>query len=207
LRSRGWVLVLAGVCASATIAGCTQSQAGQATPATTTGSVGAPSTGSTAPTIPLRPRDLKLDDVDPCALFTKPQLAQLKVDRTRQRTSNAEHYRGMRECVLMVEKQPPVYDYGALAVTNEGIAPWLSGKRNVEAKLTSVAGFAAATYWFRGAQGTNAADCTVSVDVAEGQQLVIDTNNDGAHSFTLEQMCQRVEQAAGLAVQTLQTLK
>jgi hypothetical protein len=43
--------------------------------------------------------------------------------------------------------------------------------------------------------------------VAEGQQLVIDTNNDGAHSFTLEQMCQRVEQAAGLAVQTLQTLK
>lgn len=107
----------------------------------------------------------------------------------------------------MVEKQSPVYDYGALAVTNEGIAPWLSGNRNVEAKLTSVAGFAAATYWFRGAQGTNAADCTVSVDVAEGQQLVIDTNNDGAHSFTLEQMCQRVEQAAGLAVQTLQTLK
>ncbi|HEV8561308.1 MAG TPA: DUF3558 domain-containing protein [Actinophytocola sp.] len=199
------------MCAAATVAGCTQSQAGQAAPATTTEPSSAPTTGqssgSAAPTIPPRPRELKLDDVDPCALFTKPQLAQLKVDRTRQRTSNAEQYRGMRECVLMVEKQSPVYDYGALAVTNEGIAPWLSGNRNVEAKLTSVAGFAAATYWFRGAQGTNAADCAVSVDVAEGQQLVIDTNNDGAHSFTLEQMCQRVEQAAGLAVQTLQTLK
>lgn len=107
----------------------------------------------------------------------------------------------------MIEKQSPYYEYSALAVTNEGIAPWFSGKRNVEAKLTAVAGFAAATYWFRGAHDTNAADCAVSVDVAEGQQLVVDTNNDGGHSFTLEQMCQRAEQAAGLAVATLQTLR
>ena len=107
----------------------------------------------------------------------------------------------------MVEKQPPFYEYSAMSVTNEGIAPWFSGKRNVEAKLSSVAGFAAATYWFRGAHDYNTPDCAVSVDVAEGQQLVVDTNNDGGHSFTLEQLCQRAEHAAGLAVQTLQTLR
>src|SRR5262249_25051733 len=115
-------------------------------------------------------------------------------------------FKGMKECVLEVRAEQ-FYNFNVMAATNEGIGPWLSGGRNVEAKLTSVAGFGAATYWFRGAEGKNAADCSTAVDVADGQQLEVTTNNDGGHSFTLDQLCQRAEQAAALAMQTLQTLK
>lgn len=186
-------------------AACTKSEAGQPSPG------GGGSTASTQPTssgvaIPPRPRDLKLDGLDPCTLFTDAQLAQLKLDRKRQRVAESEHYKGMKDCALDQLKAP--FDhYSALAATNEGIEPWLSGKRNVEAKLSSVAGFAAATYWFRGARGNNAADCTTSVDVTSGQSLVVSADNDGKQTYTLEQLCQRAEQAAGMAIQTLQTLK
>lgn len=112
----------------------------------------------------------------------------------------------MKECVLEVRKEQ-FYDFSVMAGTNEGIGPWLTGKRNVEARLTSVAGFAAATYWTRGASGTKTDGCITSVDVADGQQLEITVDNDSAHSFTLEQLCQQAEKAAALAMQTLQTLK
>lgn len=156
--------------------------------------------------IPPRPKDLRLDGVEPCDLLTAPQLTQVKVDRTRKGTSSSEHFKGMKECSLD-ESTAPFDHYALMAATNEGIAPWLTGKRNVEAKLSSVAGYAAATYWFRGANGHNADSCSTSVDTADGQQLSVDADNDGKHSYTLEQLCQRAEQVAGFAVQTLQTLK
>jgi hypothetical protein len=209
VRSRTWLL-LAGLLVAVAVGGCTKSEAGQAQPGNDGTSEAPPtSTSGGAPssvTIPPRPKELRLDGVDPCALFTQPQLAQLSVKRTRARTSGSEHFKGMKECVLEVRAEQ-FYDFSVMAATNEGIAPWLAGDRNVEAKLTSVAGYAAATYWFRGASGTKTADCTTSVDVADGQQLTVNVENDGGHSFTLEQLCQRAENAAALAMQTLQTLK
>jgi hypothetical protein len=211
VRNPGVLLVLLGFLA-ATVTACTQTSAGQAQPGpnTETPSSPPPRTQSGSPSssaaIPPRPKELTINGIDPCALFTQTQITQLQVDRTRKRTNESEQFNGMAECVLEVRKQP-FYNYTATAVTNEGIRPWLSGSRNVDARLGSVAGYAAATYWFRGARGTNAADCSTAVDVAEGQQLIIKTNNDGDHSFALEQMCQRAEQAAALAIQTLQTVK
>jgi hypothetical protein len=204
--------VLVGLFVVVAVASCTKSEAGHAAPATTTESATSQqppaSSGAATPTvtIPPRPRDLKLDGLEPCTLLTEPQLAQLNVTRTRKRASVSEHFKGMKECVLEVRKEQ-FYDISVMAATNEGTESWLTGKRNVEAKLTSVVGFAAATYWIRGASGTRTDGCTTSVDVADGQQLIVDTNNDAAHSFTLEQLCQRAEGAAALAMQTLQTLK
>jgi Protein of unknown function (DUF3558) len=218
VSSRPAVVALAGFIAAATLAGCTTSQAGQAEPTTEIEPSSAPpsrqptgtATSSARPTvaIPPRPRELRLDGIDPCTLFTRPQLSELKVNRSpRSITAEGASYKGMRQCVLNVQNEPPFYRFNIIAVTNEGIEAWLTGKRNVEAKLSSVAGYAAATYWLRGANGRNTDGCTTSVDVASGQQLYVDTNNDGGHSFTLEQLCQRAEGAAALAVQTLQTLK
>ena len=191
-------------------AACTKSEAGQ--PSASGGdqstSPTTSSSGGSSPTvvIPPRPHELKLDGVDPCTLFTDAQLAQLKLDKKRPRTDDSGPYQGMRDCALDQIKAP--FDhYSATAATNEGIDPWLTGKRNVEAKLSSVAGFAAATYWFRGAHDHQAADCTTSVDVAKGQSLIVSADNDGKQTYTLEQLCQRAEQLAGFAVQTLQTLK
>jgi Protein of unknown function (DUF3558) len=147
-----------------------------------------------------------LDGLDPCTLFTNAQLAQLKLDKKRSRVSEAASYKGMKDCALE-SLRAPFDSYSALAATNEGIEPWLTGKRNVEAKLSSVSGFAAATYWFRGAHDHNTADCTTSVDVAQGQSLIVSADNDGKQTYTLDELCQRAEQAAGMAIQTLQTLK
>jgi hypothetical protein len=149
---------------------------------------------------------LKLDGVDPCTLFTSTQLAQLKLDRKRKRIDQSNAYKGMADCALD-SSSPPFDHYSALAATNESIEVWLTGKRNVEAKLSSVSGFAAATYWFRGAHDHNTADCTTSVDVAQGQSLIVSADNDGKQTYTLDELCQRAEQAAGMAIQTLQTLK
>lgn len=208
MRSRSVLLVVIGLLA-VTVTACTKNSAGVAQPAPTTDPTSSqppPTQSSSTVAIPPRPRELKLDGLDPCTLFTPAQVTELTVDRTRKIVNGSEAYKGMAECLLEIRKQP-FYHYAVTAATNEGIAPWLSGKRNVEARLASVAGFPAATYWFRGARGTNAADCSTSVDVANGQQLIVTTNNDGDHSFALEQMCLRAEKAAALAIQTLQTLK
>jgi hypothetical protein len=208
MGSRAGALALVGLLA--VTAGCTKSEAGQAAPATGTSSqqTSGSSSGNANPTVavPPRPKMLALNNVEPCALFTTAQLAQIKIDRKRMGTSASENYKGMKECALD-ENAAPFDHYSVLAVTNEGIGSWLTGKRNVEAKLSSVAGYAAATYWFRGANGHNTDGCSTSIDVADGQQLAVDADNDGKHSYTLEQLCQRAEQVAGIAVQTLQTLK
>lgn len=211
MRSRPVALVLMGLLATV-VCGCTQSEAGQPRSGSTnepTSESSAPSSpsASPAPSIPPRPEELSLTGVDPCTLFTEAQLDELQVDRTRKRTNGSQQFKGALECVLEVQKQQPFYHYSVSAITNEGIAPWLTGKRNVEARLTEIGGFAAATFWIRGAKGTNTDGCDTSVDVAEGQQLKVFTNNDGKHSFTLDQLCQRAEEAAALAVKTLQTLK
>ncbi len=190
------------------LGGCTTFESGQATPApdSTPSSQSSSTPGSAPPRVPPRPRELRLDGLDPCTLFTGTQLTQLKLDKKRSRVSEAASYKGMKDCALE-SLHPPFDSYSALAATNEGIEPWLTGKRNVEAKLSSVSGFAAATYWFRGAHDHNTADCTTSVDVAQGQSLIVSADNDGMQTYTLDELCQRAEQAAGMAIQTLQTLK
>ncbi|MGH3862664.1 DUF3558 domain-containing protein [Actinokineospora sp.] len=211
MRSR---ILLAGACAVLLgISACTTSEAGSPT-TTPTGQEGSAtskptSTKSASPTveIPARPKEFKLDAVDPCALFTEAQRGQLKINRSRLTTNNSDIWRGSKECVLNVQAQQPYYDYSALLITSEGIGPWLTGKRNVDADLISVAGFAAAKTVFKGASNErNSQECAVSVDVAEGQQLMVSMSLTSRNAFTQDQICQMTEQAAGMAVTTLQTL-
>jgi len=208
VRDRPVWLLLAGLLTLAALAGCTTSQAGQAIsgdpppsrPSTTSGSP------SARVSVPPRPAELRLDGVDPCALFTNAQLAQLQVDRKRPSKDETPPYEGMALCAIDSTK-PPFDNYFVTAVTNEGVEAWFTGKRNVQSTLSSVAGFGAATFWISGAQGRNADACVVSVDVAAGQQLMVDFDNDSKQTYTLEQLCQKAEQAAGMAVQNLRALK
>ncbi|SDC88245.1 Protein of unknown function [Actinokineospora iranica] len=153
--------------------------------------------------IPPRPADLKVDGVDPCTLFTEAQLAELKVWKRRAVIGTSEIYKGAKQCALEVTSPGKGYDYRVTAVTTEGIEPWLTGKRNVEAHLTSVAGHAAARFYFRGSTQMNSPDCTSVVDVAQGQGLRVTMSIDLRGSFTLDQMCQMSEQVAGFAVEQL----
>lgn len=213
---RGAPLVIMGVLALVLAAGCTATTGGTATPGgsagpsdTPPGSSDAPSaSGSAEPTVqvPPRPADLPLDGVEPCTLFTEAQLSQLGItDPPSPKTAGGE-FNGPA-CDLDIATLETFYGYEIVAITDEGIAPWLTGTRNVEARLAEVAGYPAATYWFRGAEGNKTIDCATSVDVADGQQLMVTADNDSDRSFTLEQLCQMAEKAAGMAVQTLQTLR
>ena len=205
-----------GVIALLLSGGCTDSTGGVASPtdggADSSASEPPPGTddpsGSTEPTveIPSRPKDLPLDGVKPCSLFTKAQLTQLEItDPPTPKTSSG--YFEAPGCDLEIATLETFRSYEIFTVTDEGIGPWLGGKRNVEAELSEVAGFPAATYWLRGAEGTQAQDCAAAVDVADGQQLMVTSDNDADRNFTLDQLCQMAEKAAGMAVQTLQTLR
>jgi hypothetical protein len=207
---RSWTVLLAALSVFTLIAGCTSQEPGTAsadpTDSTSTSSEDTSSSstsGSETPTveIPPRPKDLSLDGLDPCTLFTPAQRTELKADKVQSETSNSDHYKGMRECVLDVSAQDPFYTYAALAVTNEDVSFWLTGDRNADAKLISVGGYPAAQFNTKGVD----TDCVVAVGVAEGQHLQVEMTpwSDG---FTQEDICQASKQAAEMALETLQTL-
>jgi len=87
-------------------------------------------------------------------------------------------------------------------VTNEGIEPWLTGKRNVDAWLVSIAGYPAANYKL---MGTEDEECVTSVGVAEGQQLTVDLQSLVDTDY--RKLCQITESVATMATETLKTLR
>lgn len=203
--------VLAVVAVALMAAGCTTSASGQATPVpnSTSTSSSAPQTsessGSATPTVevPPRPRDISLDGLDPCTLFTEEQRAQLKADDVRSGESGSASFKGMKECALEIQAQEPFYSYNAMAVTFEGVEEWLTGNRNVDAELTSVQGFPAARFKFRGVESVS---CVLGIGVAEKQTLIVETSPI-SRGFTQDQLCQMAEEAADMAMTTLQTLR
>ena len=216
MRVRTTLISVGCLIAIVSAGGCTDSTGGVATPGDggptseqppgSEDPSGSPDNPEPTVEIPARPKDLALDGVKPCSLFTQAQLTQLKItDPPAPKTS--EGYFTAPGCDLEIATVDSFRSYEVLTVTQEGIGPWLSGKRNVEAKLSEVSGYPAATYWLRGAEGTKAQDCATAVDVADGQQLMVTADNDVERTYTLDQLCQMAADAAGLAMQTLQTLK
>ncbi|WP_436492819.1 DUF3558 domain-containing protein [Actinokineospora sp. HUAS TT18] len=188
-------------------AACTTNEPGTATSTDvpTSGS-DSPTTSSSAGSLPPRPKEIKLDAIDPCAVLTKPQSDSLKVDKAKAGTSTSETYPGAKECVFSVFRQAPYYDYAVLLVTSEGVDSWFTTKRNVDVKEATVEGFGAARFHIRGGSGTKGFECTTAVDVAQGQQLQVGVYLNSRGAFTQDQICQMSEEAAAMAVTTLKTL-
>jgi hypothetical protein len=203
------ILVVAAVALAA--AGCTTSDPGQPTPAangsSTNSSAPQTSDSSDGPTptveIPPRPRDISLDGLDPCTLYTDEQRAQLQANDVESGVQGSEYFKDMKECVLYVDDQEPFYEYSALAVTFEGVEAWLTGQRNVDAELTSVQGFPAARFKFRGVEDEG---CWFAVGVADKQYLAVQMQPT-SQGFTQDKLCQMALDATNMALTTLQTLR
>lgn len=206
------LLAVAGLVMLACVTACTDSTGGVATPGSGDTSADSPteepdpSSGGAQPTVevPPRPRDLAVDGLQPCSLFTAPQLKQLKDQHKFDEPPEADDAAGSYNAPVcsIAQSAEPFNSVDVFLVTKEGIEPWLSGKRNVDAWLVSIGDYPAVDYKLA---GTEDEECVTSVGVAEGQQLMVDLQ--ALQETDYHQLCQVTEQVATMALQTLQTLK
>lgn len=208
MSSRTLRCALAGLLALVLITGCTDKESGSATPTDSepTGGTSAddPSDSSepAQPTveIPDRPKALSLDGVDPCSLITEAQRSELGVQGQPKPGKSDDQFRAPM-CSLDGPDEEPYYSYDVLVITDLGIDTWLTGRRNVDSWLVSVDGYPAVDFKTKGVEDR---DCSTTVDVADGQQLMI--NQFPLSDVNYKQLCQMSEKAAAMALQTLQTL-
>ncbi|SDF58843.1 Protein of unknown function [Lentzea fradiae] len=96
------------------------------------------------------------------------------------------------------------FGYTVGAVTHKGVSYWLEGDGNVETKVVKVADYGAVEIQLKGGSGF---DCSVAVDVAEGQQLMVSYIPTTTTEKDQATLCGKAEKAAGFALATLKTLK
>lgn len=157
----------------------------------------APTASGSEPQLPPRPREVRVDNVDPCTLITPDQQQQLGIDSTPRPGGGSS--RGEPACSFGHAKSEPFFSFNLVTVPFEGAEAWLT--RSGEVRIVDVAGFGAVET-ASGATGA-AGDCIVSVDIADGQYLGVLFVGDGAGSFTPDEMCERARLAAAAATRTL----
>ena len=177
------------------LAGCSTS--GQASPADP------PTTASAAPTavpLPPRPRDVPIDDVDPCILLTREQRAELQLDQPPQpRREPSLLYPGdVSAC--SIRGNEPAISVSISLVATAGIEFWTSGQAAADLQPLEIVEFPALV-----ARSQTLDDgCKVILDIAPGQLLDVQTRSAGADPpIPEDQLCRDAERAASLVVETL----
>ena len=204
--------MVCAVAMSATfLAGCTVTEAGSATPGGETSSTSTseqPTSESSSPPsveIPPPPKELSLDGLDPCTLFTDSQRAQLQIDDVSPDDGSdaGTIYKDMKACTLDKSAEEPFHSYDVVAVTDVDMSFWLNEDNNADSELISIAGYPAAMFHIKGG-GTY--DCAIALGVAKNQHLHVEMASL-SDDLKGEQLCQGSEQAAEMALRTLQTLR
>jgi hypothetical protein len=152
--------------------------------------------------LPPRPRDVRIDGVDPCSLLTEAQRAELGLDaRPRLDVGPLPPYpgRGIPLC-LFGGFTPRAVSVAVSVVTTAGVEIFTSGELVAELQTVRVAGFPAAV-----ARPTRNGDfCTVIVDVAPGQTLDVNfRSSDPQPAASQQQLCAAAGRAAEAAMSTL----
>ena len=159
-----------------------------------------PSTPTQVPAPP-RPREVRLDGVDPCSLLTAEQRAGLGLtSEPRTSTAYVELFRGDVRTCTMRGRSPESVLLGISAVTTVGIERWQEADLAAQVRPTTAAGFPALAA--RPPQLTDY--CSVEVDVAAGQLLDVQFGGGSPQSpIPQEELCRRAEQSADAAMVTL----
>jgi hypothetical protein len=160
--------------------------------------------GSAEPTglsLPPRPRDLRIDGVEPCSLLTEQQRAELGLDGTPRSSRAPSVLFGGDEATCFVRGfQPRAVTVGVGVVTTAGIEVFTEG--DVSASLTrlDVQGFPA----IQALPTRFTKFCSVLVDVAPGQLLDIQYSDGGrTPPIPQEQLCRDAEQVANASMRSL----
>jgi Protein of unknown function (DUF3558) len=141
-----------------------------------------------------RPREVKLDGLDPCTVLSEEQRAALSLDHA----PNAYVDNAFGESKVCSFRSGISGNVMRLAlVTVEGIGVWLSENAQVEPKFTTVVGFPAMVVRTPGLDDV----CNVEVDVAEGQFLDVMFRDGGnGKKATQDTLCAGAERAAEAAL-------
>lgn len=151
-------------------------------------------------TLPPRPRDIPIDDVEPCSLFTEQQRAELSLEgRPRSSTGVTQIFGAARSCDITVF-EPRAVAVGSTLVTTTGIERFTDG--GLAAKLTpiSIGGFPAVI-----AIPSRSDDyCSVEIDVAAGQLIDVQFALIRLEpTVPVDQLCRRAQDVAGEVMATL----
>ena len=170
-------------------AGCTTVVAG--TPSAPTGVL-----------LPPRPREIRLDGVDPCSLLTAEQRAALGLEsEPRPGTiSSSALYRGNVPICTMNGFRPQASVVGVGLVTTSGIDLWSTRGIDADVTSTTVKGFPAVT-----ATPRRFTDyCSVDVDIASGQLIDIQFGDGGNRpQIGQNDLCKRAHEVAEAVIASL----
>lgn len=156
-----------------------------------------------------RPREIPLDDLNPCDVWTKEQLADLGVGPEPSRGDPEPDMFGNLGCSYgnhpASKPRPDVeITYGVYTYLKSDVEGNLTGHQSRSTpSVVEVAGFPAVQL----AQPRGALDaCDVYVGTAGGQTLVV-YFEVYPNELTVEESCSRVLRAAELAMATVQSLR
>lgn len=178
------VLLLACVLVTA----CTQAVEG--TPSAPTGVL-----------LPPRPRELRLDGVDPCSLLTTDQWASLGFDSAPKRSDRTtELFRGQVATCTVIGFGPKPAAVGLNMVTTVGVERWQAGDLAAEVLPDEVAGFPAVVV-----RPTHVETyCNVDVDVSSGQLVDVQVLDGGGRPpLSQDELCGRAAMSAELVIKAL----
>jgi hypothetical protein len=193
-QTRAVSMMVSAVLALAVVSGCALPTRPSSPPAGVT---------STAPTVPgkafpLRPREVRLNGIDPCTLIT-PQLRKEMYDLADDGTHERTHDALVSSNCNMLTYGDPTYFFGVRLVTSQGADYYLPSPRT---QLINVAGFGAlqqpGLHDLTGNTG-----CLVIVDVAPGQSLWISFGTLDPPPPGYQKMCDKVNVAAASIMQQL----
>lgn len=151
--------------------------------------------------LPQRPAELRVNGIDPCALFDTSSLNELGITQQPQRRTNGDGV----TCLLSQRQLEPTYDLHIAAIPNAGVANWITGSHSRSATMTAIpitiAGFPAVRVYPEAKRDDH---CDVVVGVAQGQALRVRFGTSYTGQFPHERACSLSEKAATTAVGALQ---
>jgi hypothetical protein len=157
---------------------------------------GDPAAGPTGSQLPPRPSEVKVEDLDPCALLTADQLDQLDVSGGRFKPADR---RGPDSCSW--DRSTREDGFRSYLV---GIDPTVGAELSLVpfAVVTTVTGFPAVLT--HNQYRSYETQCIVILDVAPGQTVQVNYDYNGPRlPLTREETCGKAQQAAEMVMQNL----
>jgi len=174
------------------ISGCAPASSDPATPG---------QAEETSIALPPRPRDIRIDGIEPCSLLTEQQRLDLGLDgQTFSDTQPSRLFDGDLPLCSINGFSPRAVSVGIGVVTTVGIEAFSSGKLDASINSLRVAGYPAVVATPRRFDNF----CEVLVDVAPGQLLNIQYADGGREPpIPQDQLCRAGRDVAAAAMETL----